>query len=208
MCPTIIQLIPKPWLCSLQHMEYVDHHQSHIDKRLLYRMSSSHAIFVVTSGKGSIVCSDRESHLEKGMIMFVPAGTSVKIEGSSWRESELQYYKLDLMVAELKEDISNALSRRNTEEQQELSQSPDSPTLLPPLMQLSFSPWSSCLEALEQILRQQITSDWIEQWEVQLRFQEWFRALLRQSASKQKCLMIVPVFKVQFVILATTMIRR
>lgn len=181
MCHTIIQLIPKPWLCSLQHMEYVDHHQSHIDKRLIYRMSSSHSIFVVTSGKGSIVCSDRESHLEKGMIMFVPAGTSVKIEGSPWTESELQYYKLDLMVAELSEDTSNVLSRRNTEEQQELSQSPDFPTLLP-LMQLSYSPWSSCLEALEQILRQQVTGDWLEQWEVQLRFQEWFRALLRQSA--------------------------
>lgn len=181
MCHIIIQLIPKPWLCSLQHMEYVDHHKPHIDKRLLYRMSSSHAIFVVTSGKGSIVCSDRESHLEKGMIMFVPAGTSVKIEGSPWTESELQYYKLDLMVAELSEETSNALSRRNTEEQQEFSQSPVSPTLLP-LMQLSYSPWSSCLEALEQILRQQISGDWLEQWEVQLRFQEWFRALLRQSA--------------------------
>lgn len=181
MCHTIIQLIPKPWLCSLQHMEYVDHHQSHIDKRLLYRMLSSHSIFVVTSGKGSIVCSDRESHLEKGMIMFVPAGTSVKIEDSPWTESELQYYKLDLMVAELSEETSNALSRRNTEEQQELSQSPDSSTLLP-LMQLSYSPWSSCLEALEQILRQHVTDDWLEQWEVQLRFQEWFRALLRQSA--------------------------
>lgn len=180
MCHTIIQLIPKPWLCSLQHMEYVDHHQSHIDKRLLYRMSTSHSIFVVTSGKGSIVCSDRESHLEKGMIMFVPAGTSVKIVGSPWTESELQYYKLDLMVAELSEETSNALYRRNTEEQQEISQSPDSPTLLP-LMQLSYSPWSSCLEALEQILRQQVTDDWLEQWEVQLRFQEWFRALLRHS---------------------------
>lgn len=180
MCHTIIQLIPKPWLCSLQHMEYVDHHQSHIDKRLLYRMSTSHSIFVVTSGKGSIVCSDRESHLEKGMIMFVPAGTSVKIESSPWTGSELQYYKLDLMVAELSEETSNALYRRNTEEQQEISQSPDSPTLLP-LMQLSYSPWSSCLEALEQILRQQVTDDWLEQWEVQLRFQEWFRALLRHS---------------------------
>ncbi len=181
MCHTIIQLIPKPWLCSLQHMEYVDHHQSHIDKRLLYRMSSSHSIFVVTSGKGSIVCSDQESHhLQKGMIMFVPAGTSIKVEGSPWTESELQYYKLDLMMAGLKEETSNALSSRNMEEQQELPQSPDSPTLLP-LIQLSYSPWSSCLEALEQILRQQVTGDWLEQWEVQLRFQEWFRALFRQS---------------------------
>lgn len=113
--------------------------------------------------------------------MFVPAGTSVKIEGSPGTGSELQYYKLDLMVAELSEETSNALSRRNTEEQQELSQSPDSPTLLP-LMQLSYIPWSSCLEALEQILRQQVTADWLEQWEVQLRFQEWFRVLIRQSA--------------------------
>lgn len=180
MCPTIIQWIPKPWLCTLQHMEYVDHNTSHIDKRLLYRISSSHSLFVVTSGKGSMLYSDREVHLEKGMIMFVPAGTSVKIEGSPGTGSELQYYKLDLMVAELSEENSNALSRRNTEEQQELPESTDSPTILP-LMQLSYSPWSSCLEALEQILRQQITCDWLEQWELQLRFHEWFRALLRQS---------------------------
>lgn len=180
MCPMIIQLIPKPWLCTLQHMEYVDYNQSHIDKRLLYRMSSSHSIFVVTSGKGSMVCSDREVHLEKGMIMFVPAATSIKIESSSWTENELQYYKLDLMVAELKEENSNALSRRNMEEQQEPPQGTDSPRILP-LMQLNYSPWSSCLESLEQILRQQITGDWLEQWEVQLRFQEWFRALLSQS---------------------------
>ncbi|WP_373419841.1 helix-turn-helix domain-containing protein [Paenibacillus amylolyticus] len=127
-----------------------------------------------------MVYSDREFHLEKGMIMFVPAGTPIKIEGSPWTESDLQYYKLDLMMAGLKEETSNALSSRNTEEQRELSQSPDSPTLLP-LIQLSYSPWSSCLEALEQILRQQVTGDWLEQWEVQLRFQEWFRALFRQS---------------------------
>lgn len=187
MYPKIIQWIPKPWLCSLQHMEYIDHNKSHIDKRLLYRMSSSHSIFVVTSGKGSIVCSHRESHLEKGMIMFVPSGTSVKIESSPWTENELEYYKLDLMVAELEEETSNALSRRNTEEQHQLSKIPDSPTLLP-LMQLSYSPWSSCLEALEQILRQHVTRDWLEQWEVQLRFQEWFRALLRQSDPETEAL--------------------
>lgn len=182
MCPAIIQLIPKPWLCTLQHMEYVDHNksQSHMDKRLLYRISSSHSLFVVTSGKGLMVCSDREVHLEKGMIMFVPAGTSIKIEGSPWTESDLQYYKLDLMVAELQEETSNALYRRNTEEQQELAESTDSRTLIT-IMQLNYSPWSSCLESLEQILRQQITGDWLEQWEVQLRFQEWFHALLRQS---------------------------
>lgn len=180
MCHNIIQLIPKPWLCSLQHMEYINHNKSDIAKRLLHKMSSSPSIFVVTSGKGLMVYSDREFHLEKGMIMFVPAGTPIKIEGSPWTESDLQYYKLDLMMAGLKEETSNALSSRNTEEQRELSQSPDSPTLLP-LIQLSYSPWSSCLEALEQILRQQVTGDWLEQWEVQLRFQEWFRALLRQS---------------------------
>ncbi len=179
MCHTIMQRIPKPWLCALQHMEYIDH-KSHINKRLLYRMSSSHSIFVVTSGKGSMVCSDRESHLEKGMIIFVPAGTSVKIEGSPWTESQLQYYKLDLMVAELKEETSNALHTKDTAGQRELHKCTDSSTVRP-LIQLNYSPWSSCLESLEQMLRQQITSDWLEQWDVQLRFQEWFRVLLRQS---------------------------
>ncbi|MGE6576354.1 helix-turn-helix domain-containing protein [Paenibacillus xylanexedens] len=170
-----------PWLCTLQHMEYVDHHKSDIDKRLLYRMLSSHSIFVVTSGKGSIVCSDRESHLEKGMIMFVPAGTSVKIEDSPWTESELQYYKLDLMVAELSEENSNHLHIQDTTEQHRFLNGIETQASLS-LIELNYSPWSSCLEALEQILRQKVTGDWLEQWEVQLRFQEWFRALIRQSA--------------------------
>ncbi|MGO4729588.1 helix-turn-helix domain-containing protein [Paenibacillus sp. 2KB_22] len=114
------------------------------------------------------------------MIMFVPAGTPIKIEGSPWTESDLQYYKLDLLVAEVKEDISDHPSTIITTEQQEFLKGIEAQEALP-LIQLSYSPWSSCLEALEQILRQQITSDWMEHWEVQLRFQEWFRALLRQS---------------------------
>ncbi|WP_458462139.1 hypothetical protein, partial [Paenibacillus sp.] len=118
--------------------------------------------------------------MEKGMIMFVPAGTSIKIEGSPWTESDLQYYKLDLMVAELKEETSIHSPTIITTEQDEFLKGIEAQEALP-LIQLSYSPWSSCLEALEQMLRQQITSDWLEQWEVQLRFQEWFRALLRQS---------------------------
>ncbi|WP_440119057.1 helix-turn-helix domain-containing protein [Paenibacillus sp. QZ-Y1] len=114
------------------------------------------------------------------MIMLVPAETSIRIEGSNWTESELQYYRLDLMVAELKEVTSNSLHTRDTAEKPALPKCTDSPTVLP-LFQLNYSPWSSCLASLEQILRQLTSGDWQEQWEVQLRFQEWFRALLRQS---------------------------
>ncbi|MCP1183844.1 AraC family transcriptional regulator [Paenibacillus sp. 1781tsa1] len=125
--------------------------------------------------------SDRESHhLEKGMIMFVPAGTPTKIDCSPWAESDLQYYKLDLGVAEVKEDISDHSFTIIKAEQHEFLKEIKAQEAFP-LIQLNYSPWSSCLEALEQILRQQVTGDWLEQWEVQLRFQEWFRALLRQS---------------------------
>ncbi|MFX3649454.1 MAG: helix-turn-helix domain-containing protein [Paenibacillus sp.] len=124
--------------------------------------------------------SDREFHLEKGMIIFVPAGASIKIEGSPWTENKLQYYKLDLMVAELKEDISSYSSTIIKIEQQEFFKRIETQEALP-LIHLSYSPWSSCLEALEQMLRQQVTGDWLGQWGIQLRFQEWFRALLRQS---------------------------
>lgn len=180
MYPTIIQWIPKPWLCTIQQMEYINHDKSEIDKRLLHKKSSSHSIFVVTSGKGLMVYTDREFHLEKGLIMFVPAGTPIKIEGAPWTESNLQYYKLDLVVAEVKEDISDHSPTIITTEQQEFLKGIEAQEALP-FIQLSYSPWSSCLEALEQMLRQQVTGDWLKQWEVQLRFQEWFRALLRQS---------------------------
>lgn len=180
MYPTIIQWIPKPWLCTIQQMEYINHGKSEIDKRLLHKKSSSHSIFVVTSGKGLMVYTDREFHLEKGLIMFVPAGTPIKIEDFPCTESNLQYYKLDLVVAEVKEDISGHSPTIITTEQQEFLKGIEDQEA-PPLIQLSYSPWSSCLEALEQILRQQVTGDWLKQWEVQLRFQEWFRALLRQS---------------------------
>ncbi|MGN7412494.1 helix-turn-helix domain-containing protein [Paenibacillus sp. SAF-068] len=183
MCHTIKQHIPKPWLSTLQHMEYIDHHKSHIDTHLLYKMSSAHSIFVITSGRGSVVCLDRKSQLEKGMIIFVPAGASIKIEGSPWTESELQYYKLDLMLVEVKEDISNQSPTKVTTEQHESLAGNEIQEALS-LIELNYTPWSSCLEALEQILRQQETTDWMEQWEVQLRFQDWFRVLLRQSDPK------------------------
>ena len=68
MCPTITQLIPKPWLCILQHMKYMDYSQLDISNRQRYNMTSSHALFVVTGGHGSIDSLDnRDTRLEKGM---------------------------------------------------------------------------------------------------------------------------------------------
>lgn len=160
MCPIIIQWIPKPWLCSLRHIEYVDHNNPNIAKRLKYPMSDSHSLFVVTCGKGSIACSDREIRMEKGVIIFVPVGKSIVIEDSTGTENELQFYKLDLTLAEVKEE----------EFQGSLS-----------LIELNYSPWSSCLESLAQILHQHTACNWLEQWEIQLRFQEWFQVLLRQN---------------------------
>ncbi|WP_301247932.1 AraC family transcriptional regulator [Paenibacillus vandeheii] len=110
------------------------------------------------------------------MIMFVPAGRTIVIEGSS----VLQYYRLELMVAELKEDRASRLSITGETVQQEPPAFVSDPDRLP-LIELNFSPWSSCLKALEQILRGQTAHDWSDQWEIQLRFQEWFRMLLRQN---------------------------
>lgn len=180
MCPTIVQLIPKPWLCSLRHIEYVDRNKPNILKRLAYPMSDSHSLFVVTCGNGSMACSDREIRMEKGMIIFVPVGKSIVIEDSIGTENELQFYKLDLTVAEVKEDTSNRMNIGDTTEQHGFVKGIDIQGSLS-LIELNYSPWSSCLEPLAQILRQQTTCDWLEQWEVQLRFQEWFRTLLRQS---------------------------
>lgn len=180
MCPTIVQLIPKPWLCMLRHIEYVDRNKPNILKRLAYPMSDSHSLFVVTCGNGSMACSDREIRMEKGMIIFVPVGKSIVIEDSTGTENELQFYKLDLTVAEVKEDTSNRMKIGDTTEQHGFVKGIDIQGSLS-LTELNYSPWSSCLEPLAQLLRQQTTCDWLEQWEVQLRFQEWFRTLLRQS---------------------------
>ncbi|WP_426249809.1 AraC family transcriptional regulator [Paenibacillus pabuli] len=140
-------------------------------------MTSSHAFIVVTGGHGLIHSVDnRDMRLEKGMIVFVPAGLSIVIEGST----ELQYYRLELMVAEVKEDTASRLSITGKPMHQEppafIS---DSDRL--PFIELNYSPWSSCLTSLEQIMRGQTAHDWLDQWEIQLRFQEWFRVLLRQN---------------------------
>ncbi|MFC9708263.1 helix-turn-helix domain-containing protein [Paenibacillus sp. NPDC056933] len=118
--------------------------------------------------------------MEKGMIIFVPVGKSIVIEDSTGTENELQFYKLDLTVAEVKEDTSNRMNMRDTTEHHRFLKGIDIQGSLS-LIELNYSPWSSCLEPLAQILRQQTACDWLEQWEVQLRFQEWFRILLRQS---------------------------
>lgn len=177
MCPTIVQLIPKPWLCLIQHMKYMDYNQVDIANRQTYNKTSSHALFVVTGGQGSIDSLDnRHTRLEKGMIMFVPAGRTIVIEGSC----ELQYYKIELMVAEVKEDKASRLSITGETVQHEPPAFISDPDRLP-LIELNYSPWSSCLKSLEQILHGLTAQDWLDQWEIQLRFQEWFRVLLRQN---------------------------
>jgi AraC-like DNA-binding protein len=160
----------------LQYIKYMDYSQLDITKRQTY-MTSSHALFVVTGGHGLIDTLDNShTRLEKGMIMFVPAGRTIVIEGSS----ELQYYRLELMVAEVKEDTASRLSITGETVQQELPVFMSDPDRLP-LIELNYSPWSSCLKSLEQICRGQTAYDWLDQWEIQLRFQEWFRVLLRQN---------------------------
>ncbi|WP_433923321.1 helix-turn-helix domain-containing protein [Paenibacillus taichungensis] len=155
----------------------MDYNQVDIANRQTYNKTSSHALFVVTGGQGSIDSLDnRHTRLEKGMIMFVPAGRTIVIEGSC----ELQYYKIELMVAEVKEDKASRLSITGETVQHEPPAFISDPDRLP-LIELNYSPWSSCLKSLEQILHGLTAQDWLDQWEIQLRFQEWFRVLLRQN---------------------------
>ena len=59
--------------------------------------------------------------------MFVPAGRTIVIEGSS----ELQYYRLELMVAEGEEDTASRLSIKDETAQQGLPVLISDPDRLP-----------------------------------------------------------------------------
>ena len=48
------------------------------------------------------------------------------------------------------------------------------------VMEFTYTPWSACLESIEQLYRQQQVPDVYDVWDVQIQFQQWFRNLIRQ----------------------------
>ncbi|MGF9695774.1 helix-turn-helix domain-containing protein [Paenibacillus sp. MABNR03] len=122
--------------------------------------------------------------LSKGMILFVPAGVPIlPLQIKTFSETKLHYYRLDLVPGKESKDASYAqLDKKKPALQQRKGTLEASMPI-----ELSYSPWSSCLEVLDQMLRQQETSDWLEQWDMQLRFQEWFRVLLQQNDPRNTC---------------------
>ncbi|MFS0869507.1 helix-turn-helix domain-containing protein [Paenibacillus xylanilyticus] len=181
---TIEQILPKPWLCSLHHIQYVQYPPSEPSISVNYTTSSNHSLFIITQGEGELMAQDVMFKLSKGMILFVPAGVSIfPLQNKTFSETKLHYYKLDLVLGEESKDASNAqLNKKKPALQQR--KGIFEPSML---IELSYNPWSSCLEVLDQMLRQQETSDWLEQWNIQLRFQEWFRVLLQQNDPRNTC---------------------
>jgi len=178
---TIEQILPMPWLCSLQHIQYIQFPLLGPYNRAEYTSSDSHSIVVVTQGQGELISQDVVFKLNKGMILFLTSDiTILPLPSGAGSESRLNYYKLDLISGE----TSKAASSTQLEEGSSAFQQTQviSESLSP--IELSYTPWSSCLEILDQLLQQQATEDWLKHWDWQLRFQEWFRTLLLQNDSR------------------------
>ncbi|MEO2203828.1 helix-turn-helix domain-containing protein [Paenibacillus pabuli] len=178
---TIEQILPMPWLCSLQHIQYIQTSHLEPNNRVEYTSSDSHSIVVVTQGQGELMAQDVMFKLNQGMILFVPSDLPVlPLQYGAGSESKLHYYKLNLVSGETSKNasITQLEERSPTFQQTQVISESLSP------IELSYTPWSSCLEILDQLLQQQATEDWLKHWDWQLRFQEWFRTLLLQNDSR------------------------
>nr|WP_261779890.1 AraC family transcriptional regulator [Paenibacillus xylanexedens] len=180
MSHTIEQILPMPWLCSLHHIQYVQNSVLEPYNGLECTSSKGHSIVVVTQGQGELVSQDVVFKLKKGTILFFASGIPVlPLQTGDGSESKLHYYKLDLTAGETsKIGSTTPLEETNPAfPQSQVITESSSP------IELSYTPWSSCLDILDQLLQQQATEDWLKQWDWQLRFQEWFRMLLLQNDS-------------------------
>ncbi|MEN1984708.1 MULTISPECIES: helix-turn-helix domain-containing protein [Paenibacillus] len=172
---TMEQRLPEPWLCLLEHLQEVDHGQDELGFCMKYDVLNAHQLFVITAGEGEAVCPDRSWKLKKGVILLVPEGITIMMESSRKPRQKLQYFKLDL--------ARSGQARKS----EAFVPSPGSRSGVDAVTELYYSPWSSCIRALEQMLGRQQTSDsWMARWEQQLAFQNWFSMLIKYNESSHE----------------------
>lgn len=181
MFATVHPFLIKPWLCSLQGIDHIQVESCKTFAVDPFEHSTSHMFIVVIQGKGELAWCNRRTRLAQGDIQFVQAGVSFSITASADHEETLQFYKVHVDAGPI--PCGQMPDQRHEENKAEPDRVLDIESYEAPLpvMEFSYIPWGVCLDHMKQLLRYQYADSLHEQWEIQARFQEWFRSLIRQN---------------------------
>lgn len=181
MYASIQHIITKPWLCFLQGIQYVDY-TFETSSTYSVKQADAHSFIIVVQGRGVLTCSEGQTKLEPGSISLVCADISFCVTADVGEEEALTFYKMDMNSMSEDSCSDKIMPIQNNLEKQtvnhELCSIPDNTISV---IEYTYTPWSACLECIEQLYRQEYVSDVHDVWDVQIQFQQWFRNVIRQN---------------------------
>nr|WP_276326747.1 AraC family transcriptional regulator [Paenibacillus polysaccharolyticus] len=171
----------KPWLCSLQRIQYVNY-TLETSSTYSFQQTEAHSFIIVVQGRGILTYSEGQTKLEPGSICLVRADVSFSVTADVGEEEALTFYKMD-MNSMFEDSCSGKLMpiQNNLEKQainREISLVTDN---IVSVIEFTYTPWSACVECIEQLYRQQHVTVVHDVWDVQIQFQQWFRDVIRQN---------------------------
>lgn len=178
---SIQHIMTKPWLCFLQRIQYVDY-TLETSSTYSVQQTEAHSFIIVVQGRGVLTYSEGQTKLEPGSICLVRADVSFSVTADVGEEEALTFYKMD-MNSMFEDSCSGKLMpiQNNLEKQainREISLVTDN---IISVIEFTYTPWSACVECIEQLYRQQHVTVVHDVWDVQIQFQQWFRDVIRQN---------------------------
>lgn len=159
MYASIQHIITKPWLCFLQGIQYVDY-TLETSSTYSVKQADAHSFIIVVQGRGVLTCSEGQTKLEPGSISLVCAGGSFSVTADVGEEEALTFYKMDMNSMSEDSCSDKIMQVQNNLEKQtvnhELCSIPDNTISV---IEYTYTPWSACLECIEQLYRQEYVSD-------------------------------------------------
>ncbi|GGH60959.1 hypothetical protein GCM10008014_35950 [Paenibacillus silvae] len=189
----LLHMTNTPWLFSLQAIQHIEF-SSNTYAKYAWNADDIYSFIVVIQGKGVLEYKDDKTSIDPGSVYIAagPEDVEFSVRADSGAELALKLYKIDMQNMADKyrrhpEPGENAWEQHDVVNPN-VSANVDSdagPTLstasIPMVKTFAYVPWSACLEYIEQLYRQQFSSDCYEKWDVQIRFQQWFRDMVRQN---------------------------
>lgn len=189
----LLHMTNTPWLFSLQAIQHIEF-SSNTYAKYAWNADDIYSFIVVIQGKGVLEYKDDKTSIDPGSVYIAagPEDVEFSVRADSGAELALKLYKIDMQNMADKyrrhpESSENAWEQHDVVNPN-VSANVDSdagPTLstasIPMVKTFAYVPWSACLEYIEQLYRQQFSSDCYEKWDVQIRFQQWFRDMVRQN---------------------------
>ncbi|WP_342555715.1 helix-turn-helix domain-containing protein [Paenibacillus sp. FSL R7-0652] len=182
MYASILQMITKPWLCSLQGITYVDDPLETGSTNPAKR-KNAYTFIIVVKGKGVLEYSNGKTSVEPGSICLVRADVSFSVTADGGEGEALKFYTMSMADRASMASDRMVMGSRPTPDrlEQQMNESKLKLEDAVSVLEFTYTPWSECLECMEHLYRQRDVTDLYETWDVQMRFQQWFQSIIRQN---------------------------